>query len=347
MKDVFEKLPLYERVRTSFKDVLEGDRHSFRKIEPNLVEHEEVFAKTLGVSSDIVLKEMYSISGKGDDDKSGRLVLRPEGTAGVLRSLLTNPSLNLQRQQVKVWYYGPMYRHERPQAGRLRQFYQLGVESVGGAPHDRGLAIQSDLEAITTAWNCLKSTLDGAQTLLDSLVVEINNLGGRETLKDYNSIVLEAIRAESAKLSPLSLRRFESGHALRILDSKSPADQELLESLDLPSIDSCMPDSERLQFEELCEHLKLSGIRIKRNEKLVRGLDYYNGTCFEIKCPLGNSALGKSQNTLVAGGRYDYLAEVLTGKCGKIPAVGWAAGVDRLVLLLEEHKLNPHESNKP
>ena len=120
MKDVFAKFPLYERVCNSFKSVLE-DKHSFRRIVPNLVEHEEVFAKTLGVSSDIVLKEMYSVSGKSED-KSG-LVLRPEGTAGVLRSLLTNPDLHLERQQVKAWYYGPMFRYERPQAGRLRQFH--------------------------------------------------------------------------------------------------------------------------------------------------------------------------------------------------------------------------------
>ena len=213
------------------------------------------------------------------------------------------------------------------------------METVGGSKpeNDFGHLLQTDFEAVESAWRCLSEVF--AEHADVRLEVEINNLGGESTLTEYNKALTSLMLPRMADFSEASQKRLEAGHSLRILDSKSMSDQEIVNELALPHIDEFIDGDWRDTFSDLQDLLTMHGIPHRRNPNLVRGLDYYNGTCFEIKLETNvDGVLGQSQNTLLAGGRYDYLAAILSGdkKRARLPAVGWAAGVDRLCLILED-----------
>lgn len=201
-------MPKYSKVIASSQQVLET-QYGYQQVMPNLIEPESLYRKTLGVTSDIVLKEMYEVvsSGSGNSTKD-KQILRPEGTAGVLRSILGDKDLaqRVRKETIKTWYWGPMFRHERPQAGRLRQFYQLGMEQIGGTSgdsNDYGHIIQTDFEAIESAWDCLQSIFMEHSNQI-AFEVEINNLGGEKTLTEYNRALTSLLKPRMADFSNAS-----------------------------------------------------------------------------------------------------------------------------------------------
>ena len=225
-----------------------------------MLEREETFHRTLGVSSDIVQKEMYAFKDQGKNS----VVLRPEGTASCMRWLTNESDLinTIEKEPVKLWYHGPMFRYERPQAGRLRQFHQLGVEHIGGShnlkqgPIDYGHMIQTDYENIEAAVQCLDSIFEHKL----SFKILLNNLGSKTTIKDYNDTVLEFLKANAQLLSEDSQKRIEQGNALRVLDSKDEEDQNFIDDHlfrgSMPSIDQFIGGEQQDAFQELIDLLK-------------------------------------------------------------------------------------------
>lgn len=282
--------------------------YGYREIRLPIVEPTPLFKRAIGEVTDIVEKEMYTF-----EDRSGEsLTLRPEGTAGCVRAVLEH-GLNYNQTQ-KLWYTGPMFRYERPQKGRYRQFHQFGVETFGLIGPD----IDAELIMLTARlWRELGLT--------EVVSLQLNTLGEIDARNKYRAALVEYLTQFESELDEDSKRRLQT-NPLRILDSKEAKTQAILENA--PKLPDYLDDESREHFDGLCRFLDAAGITYEVNPKLVRGLDYYNKTVFEWV----TSALG-SQGTVCAGGRYDGLVEQLGGQ--RTPAVGFAIGLERLVLLLE------------
>ena len=282
-------------------------RSGFGEIRTPLLETTDLFCRGIGEGTDVVGKEMYSFQDRGDRS----CTLRPEGTASVVRAALQYTLLNQGAQ--KLWYAGPMFRYERPQAGRQRQFHQIGVEWLGAEKS------RSDVEVIALAWDLLASLGVGG------LKLELNSLGTSEDRLAYRNALLAWLEQRSEALDPDSQARLRT-NPLRILDSKNKNTQAVL--ADAPNLVDALADASRQRFEEVQCGLTALGIPFQLNPRLVRGLDYYSHTAFEIT----SNQLG-AQATVCGGGRYDGLISQLGGP--QTPAIGWALGMERLLLVLE------------
>ena len=280
---------------------------NFKPIETPIMEFNEVFSRTLGLSSDVVMKEMYTFIDRSND----QLTLRPEGTAGIARAIISNGLT--QNLPLKYFYYGPMFRYERPQKGRLRQFNQVGVE-VYSKP-----GVEKDFEVIYLAANFLKSL-----NILDNLILKINNLGSLEDRNNYQKILEEYYLQHKSKLSKDSIIRLKK-NPLRILDSKNSEDIEINKYA--PNISDVLSKQSKKSFIKLKSILADFNIFYEEDPFLVRGLDYYSNTIFEFT--LKNA----SKFAILAGGNYDNLVAELGGP--KISGTGWAAGLERLTNLVK------------
>ena len=290
------------------------DAYGYQQIRLPIVEQTNLFKRSIGDATDIVEKEMYTFLDKGNPPES--LTLRPEGTAGCVRAMLEH---NLLRGATpRVWYIGPMFRYEKPQKGRYRQFHQFGVETFGVATPDM------DAELIL-----MTARLWKRMSVADKVQLELNTLGESEERAEYRAALLEFLMLHKADLDEDSQRRLDT-NPLRILDSKDARTQKILENA--PKLHDFMGEDTMSHFAQLQQYLNDAGIKFVINQKLVRGLDYYNKTVFEWT----TTHLG-SQGTVCAGGRYDGLVGQLKGKADQsVPAVGFAMGMERLLLLLEQ-----------
>ena len=284
-----------------------SDKYNYSQIETPIFEFSEVFTKPLGKSSDIVTKENYIFKDRSEDE----LMLRPEGTSGVVRAFL-NAGL-IQDSPQRFSYYGPMFRYERPQKGRLRQFKQLGVECLGlSSP-------MADIEVISLGHDFLDKI-----NILNKISLKINSLGDFDSRINYRDSLVKYLKDYQSKLSKDSLRRLTI-NPLRILDSKNEEDQKIIQNA--PSIFEYLNIDSKTRFEDVCKGLDYLNIKYQIDKNLVRGLDYYCHTAFEFT----TNELG-SQGTVLAGGRYDGLSKMLGGP--NVPGVGWAAGIERLALMV-------------
>ena len=290
------------------------DAYGYQQIRLPIVEQTNLFKRSIGDATDIVEKEMYTFLDKGNPPES--LTLRPEGTAGCVRAMLEH---NLLRGATpRVWYIGPMFRYEKPQKGRYRQFHQFGVETFGVATPDM------DAELIL-----MTARLWKRMGVADKVQLELNTLGESEERAEYRAALVEFLMLHKADLDEDSQRRLDT-NPLRILDSKDARTQKILENA--PKLHDFMGEDTMSHFAQLQQYLSDAGIKFVINQKLVRGLDYYNKTVFEWT----TTHLG-SQGTVCAGGRYDGLVGQLKGKADQsVPAVGFAMGMERLLLLLEQ-----------
>ena len=294
-------------------------RYGYKEIRTPMFEATELFARGVGDTTDIVNKEMYTF------EKSDRsLTLRPENTAGVVRSFIENGMARLSAP-VKLWYKGPMFRYERPQAGRQRQFHQVGVEMFGIKQPT------ADAEVIMLAINYLKALG------LNDLEVEINSLGCPKCREAYKARIKEALKPEFENLCEDCQTRYEK-NPLRLLDCKVESCQKIFDKPEIREVifSDYLCEECAEHYSTLKSYLNVSGVKYSENKLLVRGLDYYNRTVFEIK----SNSLG-SQNAVCGGGRYDSLVKNLGGE--DIPAIGWAMGMERLNALLpkvEQDKLD-------
>ena len=306
MKDLFgEELNKHQYLSQIFRKLCVF--YNYEEIATPLVEHIQIFNRSLGETSDIVSKEMYNFTDQGDD----HLVLRPEGTAALARAYISN---NFQQKLLnKYFYIGSMFRRERPQSGRLRQFNQFGLEFFGIRN------IMSDLEVILVADKFLSEV-----GIRDNLRLELNSLGNKESREKYVKSLTEFFIKKKNHLSEESLRRLDK-NPLRILDSKNSEDLQIIK--ECPKINSFFDKESRDFFDGITNGLNQLGIKFELNPSLVRGLDYYNHTAFEYK-----TFEEKSQNTILAGGRYDSLVKMLGGD--ESTGVGWAAGIERIALNL-------------
>jgi histidyl-tRNA synthetase len=284
-------------------------RYGYEGIETPVLEFTEVFARTLGDTSDVVMKEMYSFADRGGES----LTLRPENTAGVARAAVSNGLM--QQLPLRFFYAGPMFRYERPQKGRQRQFHQIGIELIG-APEPL-----ADVETIA----CGAHILDDLG-LRGHVALELNTLGDPASRLAYRNALVSYLGGHRARLSRDSLERLER-NPLRILDSKDEGDREVVAGA--PPLEAHLSENSRSFFGAVREGLERLAIAYTINTRLVRGLDYYTHTTFEFT----TGALG-AQGTVMAGGRYDGLMAAMGGP--EVPGVGWAAGVERLAMLLAE-----------
>ncbi len=296
---------IWQQVESTLRQVVAS--YGYQEIRTPIVESTDLFKRSIGEVTDIVEKEMYTFEDRNGDS----LTLRPEGTASCVRA--GNEHGLLYNQQQRLWYMGPMFRHERPQKGRYRQFHQFGVEAYGLDGPD------IDVEVIL-----LSARLWKAFGISNHVKLQINSLGSNEARQAYRDALIAFLTARADQLDEDSRRRMTS-NPLRVLDSKNPDVQKALEGA--PSLLDHLDDESAQHFSLLCERLTQAGIEYEINPRLVRGLDYYNRTVFEWV----TDSLG-SQGTVCAGGRYDGLVEQLGGKA--TPAVGFAMGMERLVLLL-------------
>jgi histidyl-tRNA synthetase len=290
-----------------------SEKYCYEQIETPIFEFAEVFTKPLGKTSDIVTKENYVFKDRSQDE----LMLRPEGTSGVVRAFL-NAGLT-QDVPKRYSYFGPMFRYERPQKGRLRQFKQFGVECIG---INNSIA---DVEVIALGYDFLNRL-----NILDKIKLKINTLGDIDSRLRYREVLVEYLNDYKLELSNESIKRL-SENPLRILDSKNEIDKKIV--VDAPSVLDYLNEYSKDRFEKVCEGLNALKIKYNIDKNLVRGLDYYCHTAFEFI----TSDLG-SQGTVLAGGRYDGLAKMLGGP--DIAGVGWAAGVERLALMIEGEYVN-------
>ena len=308
MNDVFPvDMPYWHQLEALARDTL--SRYCYSEIRLPVVEKTDLFCRTIGEVTDIVEKEMYTFQDRNGDSLS----LRPEGTAGCVRAGIQQGLLYNQVQ--RLWYTGPMFRHERPQKGRYRQFFQMGVEAFG-LP---GPEIEA--EQLLLFWRLLK-----ALGLSDQVTLEINTLGSPECRQQYREQLVAYFESHREALDEESLRRLDQ-NPLRLLDSKHPDMQSLLAQA--PVMGDCLSDASQAHFQRLLTLLDHAGVPYQCNPRLVRGLDYYCHTVYEWT----TSQLG-AQGTVCAGGRYDGLVKRLGGK--PTPAVGFAMGLERLVLLLQQ-----------
>ena len=283
--------------------------YGYHEMATPIFEFSEVFKRTLGDTSDIVTKEMYTFTDRGGET----VTLRPEGTAGVARAFISGGLT--QHLPLKYFYSGPMFRYERPQKGRLRQFHQTGIELLGVADP------LGDVEIIATGVEFLRRI--GAW---ERCYLEINSLGDAESRKTYRDVLLDYLSSHKDKLSKDSLDRLER-NPMRILDSKDEGDRKIV--ADAPVYSDHLNGASRDFFQRVLSGLDALGIAYKINPRLVRGLDYYCHTCFEI---ISND-LG-AQGTVMGGGRYDGLVGIMGGP--ETPGVGWASGVERCMMLLQQ-----------
>ncbi|MEQ1134363.1 histidine--tRNA ligase [Acinetobacter seifertii] len=290
------------------------DAYGYQQIRLPIVEQTGLFKRAIGDATDIVEKEMYTFFDKGNPPES--LTLRPEGTAGCVRALVEH---NLLRGATpRVWYMGPMFRYEKPQKGRYRQFHQFGVETFGVATPD----IDAELILLTARlWKRMG---------VDHMVqLELNTLGETDERTEYRNALVTFLNEHKDALDEDSQRRLTT-NPLRILDSKIESTQKILENA--PKLHDFLKEDSLSHFQQLQDYLTAAGVKFVINQKLVRGLDYYNKTVFEWT----TTSLG-SQGTVCAGGRYDGLVGQLKGKADQsVPAVGFAMGMERLLLLLEQ-----------
>jgi len=307
MHDILpEQTPLWQKVEEIIRTVL--DSYGYREIRLPIVEKTELFKRSIGEVTDIVEKEMYSFEDRNGDS----LTLRPEGTAGCLRACLEHGLLH--NQVHRLWYLGPMFRHERPQKGRYRQFYQLGIETYGMEGPD------IDAEIILLSHRLWKKL-----GILDSLELQLNSLGTTEERLIYRDKLVDYFNQHLDVLDEDSLRRLET-NPLRILDSKNPDMKAMLDQA--PALMDYLGEDSLNHFKSLTSYLDQLGIQYVINTRLVRGLDYYGKTVFEwVTDQLG------AQGTICAGGRYDGLIEQLGGR--KNYAIGFALGMERLLSLVE------------
>ncbi|WP_439886152.1 histidine--tRNA ligase [Pseudomonas sp. MBLB4123] len=316
MNDILpEQTPAWRYLENTFAHLLKG--YGYKEIRVPVLEFTELFARGIGEGTDVVDKEMYTFL-----DRNGEsLTLRPEGTAGTVRAVLEH-GLAGGGQVQKLWYAGPMFRYEKPQKGRYRQFHQIGVE-VFNLP---GPDIDAELIALTwRLWQALG--------LADAVSLQLNSLGSSEARAAYREALVAYLKERYELLDEDSQRRLTS-NPLRILDSKNAQTQALL--ADAPTLHDYLDEESRAHFDGLKARLDAVGIRYEINPRLVRGLDYYGRTVFEwVTDKLG------AQGTVCAGGRYDGLVSQFGGK--PTPGVGFAMGVERLVLLLETLQLLPAE----
>ena len=283
--------------------------YGFEEWQTPIFEDTAVFSRTLGETSDVVTKEMYTFTDRGGDS----VTLRPEGTAAVCRALVSNGLTQSLPQ--KVYYAGPMFRYERPQKGRYRQFHQIGVELIGPAEP------LADAEVIACGWQIL-TTLG----IADSVTLEINTLGDAESRAAYRAALVEYFTRYATALSEDSKQRLER-NPLRILDSKDEGDRRIV--ADAPTIAGHLTPPAAGFYDSVRNALTALGIPFVENPRIVRGLDYYNHTAFEFV----TTQLG-AQGTVMGGGRYDGLVKQMGGP--ETPAVGWAAGIERLAMLIAE-----------
>jgi histidyl-tRNA synthetase len=292
----------------------QAELYGFAEIATPIFEFTEVFARPIGEHTDIVAKEMYTFKDRGGEE----LTLRPENTAGVVRAVLSNGLT--QSTPLKFFYSGPMFRYERPQKGRSRQFHQIGVELLGV------LQPQADIEVIALGNRILQALGVAAK-----VVLELNTLGDPASRAAYRDALVAYFSAHQARLSEDSRRRLER-NPLRILDSKDPDDQRI--TSEAPDFAEYLNDASREFFARVRGGLDALDIAYRLNPRLVRGLDYYTHTVFEfVTTDLG------AQDTVLAGGRYDGLVELMGGPA--MAGVGWAGGIDRLAMLIDESPAPP------
>ena len=290
-----------------------SSKYCYSEIEIPIFEFSEVFKKPLGKSSDIVTKENYIFKDRSDDE----LMLRPEGTSGVVRAFL-NAGL-VQDIPQRFSYFGPMFRYERPQKGRLRQFKQFGVECIGISNS------MADIEVISLGYEFLKKL-----NVTDNITLKINSLGDTDSRLTYRKVLVNYLNDYKFKLSKDSIKRL-SENPLRILDSKNEIDQKIL--INAPNVLDYLNEESKERFQNVCEGLNVLKIKYEIDKNLVRGLDYYCHTAFEfITDQLG------AQGTVLAGGRYDGLSKMLGGV--DVAGVGWAAGIERLALMVQSEYIN-------
>ncbi|MEQ6345237.1 histidine--tRNA ligase [Vibrio cyclitrophicus] len=302
--------PLWQKVESAVKNVVSA--YGYNEVRMPIVEETNLFSRAVGEETDVVSKEMYTF----DDRNGDSLTLRPEGTAGCVRSCIQNSLIN--RDEQRLWYMGPMFRHERPQKGRYRQFHQCGVEVFGLDGPD----VDAELIMMTARlWRELG---------IDKHVrLELNSIGSQEDRVSYRTALVAFLEQHIDVLDEDCKRRMHS-NPLRVLDTKNPDVQAILG--DAPRLSEYLGEESKQHFAGLCELLDAVGIEYQVNERLVRGLDYYNRTVFEwITDSLG------AQGTVCGGGRYDGLVEQLGGKATN--AVGFAMGLERLVLMMETLEL--------
>lgn len=286
--------------------------YGFSEWQTPIFEDTKVFSRTLGETSDVVTKEMYSFVTRGGDD----VTLRPEGTAGVCRALITAGLTQTLPQ--KVFYNGPMFRYEHPQRGRYRQFHQIGVELLGPT------IPLADAEVIACGWEILK-----ALGIAKDVMLNINTLGDAESRKNYRTVLIQYFSDFATSLSDESKVRLEK-NPLRILDSKDTGDRAII--VGAPKAFDHLSEGATEFYETLKRQIEHFKVPFVENSSIVRGLDYYNHTAFEFV----TTALG-AQGTVMAGGRYDGLVEQMGGP--NVPGIGWGAGIDRLAMLLEQPPL--------
>ncbi len=297
------QIGVWQRVEAALRET--GRVYGYREIRTPIVEQTELFTQSIGDQTDIVEKEMYTFTDSGEQN----LALRPEATASTVRAC--NQHGLLHNQQQRLWYMGPMFRRERPQKGRYRQFHQFGIEAFGWPGPDIDAEV---IRAGTSIWERLG---------VSGIRLQVNTLGSPQISAGYREALQGYFRRHRDELDPDSLRRLEK-NPLRILDSKVPATIEVVAGA--PEILAFLDDAARKHFDGLCQSLTRSGIELEVNPRLVRGLDYYTGTVFEWV----SGGLG-AQNAVCAGGRYDQLVEKRGGR--PTPAVGFALGLERLVEL--------------
>lgn len=312
MNDILPDVtPVWQWVEATARAVFEA--YGYHELRVPVVERTELFSRSIGEVTDIVEKEMYSFMDRNGD----QLSLRPEATASCVRAAISNGLIHNQQQ--RLWYAGPMFRYERPQKGRYRQFHQLGAEALGFAGPD----VDAELILMSARlWRALG---------LSGLRLELNSLGTTESRQVYRALLIDYFSAHRDQLDDDSLRRLEQ-NPLRILDSKNPAMQALVAAA--PSLTEHLDAESAQHFDQLKAALDAAGVAYRVNPRLVRGLDYYSRTVFEwLTDQLG------AQAAVCSGGRYDGLVEQLGGR--PTPAIGWALGMERLVELVHDSAPSP------
>ncbi len=308
--------PVWQFVESRIRELMCS--YHYQEIRTPIVESTDLFKRSVGEATDIVEKEMYVFEDRNGDS----LALRPEGTASTVRAGMQHGLL--YNQQQRLWYMGPMFRHERPQKGRYRQFHQFGAEAFGFEGPD------IDVEMILMGARLWK-----AFGINDQVTLQINSLGNAQARSAYKDLLVDYLSQHIDKLDEDSKRRLHT-NPLRVLDSKDTNTQMIVASA--PKLIDHLDDESQQHFSQLCERLDALGIQYQVNPALVRGLDYYNRTVFEWV----TNMLG-AQGTICAGGRYDGLVEQLGAKA--TPAVGFAMGIERLVLLVEAGQAEPLKNN--
>ena len=314
-KDIFgEEALKYNHIVNTAKEIFEAYGYSMIKIP--IFEETNLFKRGIGEGTDVVEKEMYTFTDRGDRS----ITLRPEGTASVVRSYLEHKIYG-KEEFTRYYYTGSMFRYERPQAGRQREFNQLGIEALGeGSPI-------LDAEVIAMSYTLLE------KLGITDLEVNINSVGGNESRSKYREMLINFLTPSRDELCEDCRTRYEK-NPLRVLDCKNPKCKEITE--EAPSIIDSLNQEEREHYESVKKYLDIFGIKYRENSRLVRGLDYYSSTVYEVI----TNKLG-SQGTVLGGGRYDNLLKQLGNR--EIPAVGFAAGIERLMMLLEDYPRNNPE----